>query len=36
MREPYGEKWMSTYKTGFDAYVKGDWTKAKKYLEEIL
>jgi len=36
MRKPFGKEWLSTYNTGFKAYVAGDWKTGLEYFNKIL
>ena len=36
MREPFGKKFLKTYETAFNDYVKGEWEKANKGFDLML
>jgi hypothetical protein len=36
MREPFGKKFLKTYETAFNEYVKGNWDQALEGFNKIL
>lgn len=36
MRIPFGRKFLKTYETAFNEYVKGNWDAADKGFDEVL
>jgi len=36
MREPYDKKFLKTYESAFNEYVKGNWQNAEKLFNEVL